>query len=118
MFVVPESYSTESINEYYEVIDAVTLNGARCMILWDGKASRAAVVQEEASEEDGEMRQNVLAVLELERVTRINTVLRVLSFGADPDGLQLNDGFVEPVCLAKALYEALTIKKRLTLVGS
>ncbi|MBD8155979.1 hypothetical protein [Pantoea agglomerans] len=37
------------------------------------------------AEVDGEMRQRMLAVLELERVTRINTVLRVQSFGAAPD---------------------------------
>lgn len=117
MFVVPQSYSTEAIQQHYEMIDSIILNGARCQVIWDGRACRAAIVEADAAEEDGEMRQRVLAVLELDRVTRINTMLRVLSFWAEPDGVQSGAGFVEPGCLATALHEALTAKKRLTLVG-
>ncbi|MEZ2591682.1 hypothetical protein [Pantoea agglomerans] len=117
MFVIPQSYSAEAIQQNYEVIDAVTLNGASCLILWDGKALRAAVVEADATDEDGEMRKRVLAVLELECVARTHTMMRVLSFVAEPDGVQSGAGFVEPGCLATALYASLTAKKRLTLVG-
>jgi len=63
------------------MLNAVNLNSTPCLIISDGRALRAAVEEDDASEEDGEMRQRVLAVQELERVTRVNIMLRVLSFG-------------------------------------
>lgn len=56
-------------------------------------------------------------VLEMEHVSGINTLLRTKTFWADPDGVQSGAGFVEPCCLATALYEAITTKKHITLVG-
>lgn len=53
----------------------------------------------------------------MEHVSGINTLLRTKTFRADPDGVQSGAGFVEPCCLVTALYEAITTKKHITLVG-
>ncbi len=114
MFVVPASYSAEAVQCLYEVIGILNLNGVRCHVIFDSQASRAAVIQADATEEHGEMRHPVLAVLEMERVTSITTILRIKSFWTDSEGAQSG---VEPGTLAKALYKALTTKKHITLVG-
>jgi len=114
MFNVSATYSAEAVECLYEVIDILNLKGARCHVNFDSQASRAAVIEADTIEELGEMRHPVLAVLELERVTSINTILRIKSFWTDPEGVRPD---VEPGSLAKALYKALTIKKQITLVG-
>ncbi|EIB96675.1 MULTISPECIES: hypothetical protein [Pantoea] len=117
MFDMPLSYSAKTVQGLYEVLHTFNLNGARCHVIYDGKATRAAVIEAKSSVKGGEMRHQVLAVLEMERVARINTTLRIKSFWADPDGEQSECGVVEPDRLAKALYETLTARKRITLVG-
>ncbi|MFV9670479.1 hypothetical protein CKF43_10335 [Pantoea graminicola] len=114
MLIVPASYSAEAVECLYEVIDNLTLNGSRCQIIYDSQAARAAVIEADATDEHGEQRHPVLAVLEMERVTSINTILRIKSFWTDADGTRSN---VEQGSLAKALYKALTLKKQITLVG-
>lgn len=114
MLTLPASYSAEAVECLYEVIENLTLNGARCQVIYDSQATRAAVIEADATDECGEMRYPVLAVLEMERVTSINTVLRIKSFWTDSDGMQAK---VEQGSLAKALYKALTLKKQITLVG-
>lgn len=114
MLNVPATYSAEAVECLYEVIDILNLNGARCHVIFDSQATRAAVIEADTTEERGEMRHPVLAVLEMERVTSINTILRIKSFWTDSDRSQSG---VKSGSLAKALYKALTIKKHITLVG-
>lgn len=114
MYIVPASYSAEAVKCLYEVIDHLNLNGARCQVIYDSQASRAAVIEAKATDDRGEMRHAVLAVLEMERVTTIHTLLRIKSFWTDREG---RHGCVEQNSLAKALYKALTLKKQITLVG-
>ncbi|NYS30968.1 MULTISPECIES: hypothetical protein [unclassified Pantoea] len=114
MFIASASYSAEAVECLYEVIGMLNLNSIRCHVIFDSQASRAAVIEADATEEHGEMRHPVLAVLEMERVTSINTILRIKSFWTDPDGVHSG---VEPGSLAQALYKALTTKKHITLVG-
>ncbi|MDH2066842.1 hypothetical protein [Pantoea sp. GD03673] len=114
MLSVPATYSAEAVNCLYEVIDILNLNGARCHVIFDSQASRAAVIEADTTEQLGEQRHPVLAVLEMERVTRINTLLRIKSFWTDSDSVHAG---VASGCLAKALYNALTTKKNITLVG-
>ena len=114
MFNVPPTYSAEAVECLYEVIDILNLKGARCHVIFDSQASRAAIIEADTTDELGEMRHPVLAVLEMERVTSINTILRIKSFWTDSEGPHPE---IEPASLAKALYKALTIKKQITLVG-
>lgn len=114
MFNVPATYSAETVECLYEVIDILNLNGARCHVIFDSQASRAAVIEAETTEQLGEMRHPVLAVLEMERVTSINTLLRIKSFWTDSDGARHE---IASGSLANALYNALTMKKHITLVG-
>ena len=114
MFNVPATYSAEAVECLYEVIDILNLNGARCHVIFDSQASRAAVIEVDTTEQLGEMRYPVLAVLEMERVTSINTLLRIKSFWTDSDGAHPE---IASGNLANALYKALTMKKHITLVG-
>lgn len=117
MFIMPASYSAESVQQLHEIIDTFILNGARCHVIYNSTAPSAAVIEMDAIQTEGGTCYRTLAVLELERVSGINTLLRIKSFRADPDGAQSGAGLVEPASLAKALYEALTVKKHVTLVG-
>jgi hypothetical protein len=117
MFIMPASYSAESVQQLHEIIDTFILNGARCHVIYNSTAPSAAVIEMDAIQTEGGTCYRTLAVLELERVSGINTLLRIKSFRADPDGAQSGAGLVEPASLAKALYEALTVKKHITLVG-
>lgn len=117
MFIVPVSYSTESVQRLHEILDTFTLNGARCHVIYNSTAPSAAVIEMDAMQTSDGVCYWTLAALELERVSDINTLLRVKSFWTDPDGAQSGASFVEPCCLATALYEAITTKKHITLVG-
>lgn len=117
MFIMPASYSAESVQQLHEIIDTFTLNGARCHVIYNSTAPSAAVIEMDTTQTDGGTCYRTLAVLELERVSGIHTLLRIKSFWADPDGAQSGAGFVEPASLAKALYSAIAIKKHITLVG-
>lgn len=114
MVIVPATYSAEAVRGLYEIIDRLNLDGIRCHVIFDSQALRAAVIEANAIEEHGEMRFPVLAVLEMERVTRINTLLRIHSFWSDSD---LHHPGVKPGTLAQKLYNTLTKKKNFTLVG-
>lgn len=117
MFIIPASYSAESVQQLHEIIDTLSLNGARCHVIYNSTAPGAAVVEMDATQTDGRTGHRTLAVLELERVSGIHTMLRIKSFWANPDRVQSGAGYVEPASLAKALYDALAVKKHITLVG-
>lgn len=117
MFIMPASYSAESVQQLHEIIDTFTLNGARCHVIYNSTAPSAAVIEMDAIQTEGGTCYRTLAALELERVSDIHTLLRIKSFWADPDGTQSGAGFVEPSGLATMLYNALAVKKHVTLVG-
>jgi len=72
MFIVPASYSAESVQCLYEIIGILNLNGICCHVIFDSQASRAAVIEAAATEEHGEMRHPVLALLEM-GASRVST---------------------------------------------
>jgi len=117
MFNVPVPCTTEALPVHHEVIDTVNLNGIRCHVIYNSMAPGASVIKMDSEQAEHETRYRTLAALELERVGGINTVLRIKSFWAEPDDALSGVGFVEPCCLATALYKALATKKRITLVG-
>ncbi|KAA5971369.1 hypothetical protein [Pantoea sp. M_9] len=102
---------------HHEIIDTVHLNGLRCHIIYNSVAPSASVITMDSAPSENEASCRTLAALELERVAGINTVLRIKSFWSEPDEGLSGIGFVEPSCLATALYNALATKKRITLVG-
>lgn len=113
MFAASVPCTKEVMPLYHEIIDTVNLNGVRCHIIYNSVAPSVSVIVAEVSE----MQHPVLAVLELERVNGINTLLRIKSFSTASEQKLAGTIVIEPCGLAAALYKALTIKKHITLTG-
>lgn len=120
MAIMPMSYSPNTLQRRFDVIDNFELGGTSYWIIYDRKTPFAAVVDAGPALIGNDMRHRVIATLELARVENF-AGLSVKAFWQDACALQAEGVVVQEVMqgfgLATRMYETLVVKENITLMS-
>lgn len=120
MAIMPMSYSPNTLQRRFEVIDEFELGSSTYWIIYDRKTPFAAVIDAGPSLIEGDMRHRVIATLELARIEQFEG-LSVKAFWQDPVALQVQGIVVQDIMqgfgLATRMYETLVVHENITLMS-
>ncbi|ORM71946.1 hypothetical protein [Pantoea rwandensis] len=120
MAIMPMSYSPNTLQRRFDVIDEFELGSTTYWIIYDRKTPFAAVVDAGPVLIENDMRHRVIATLELARVENFSG-FSVKAFWQDASALQVEGIVVQEIMqgfgLATRIYETLVVKENITLMS-
>lgn len=120
MAIMPMSYSPNTLQRRFEIIDEFEMGSSTYWIIYDRKTPFSAVVDAGPALIENHLRHRVIATLELIRVEKFDG-LSVKSFWQDAAALQVEGVVVQEIMqdfgLATRMYETLVVHKNITLMS-
>ncbi|KJV47788.1 hypothetical protein VH86_14470 [Pantoea sp. BL1] len=120
MAIMPMSYSPNTLQRRFEIIDEFEMGSSTYWIIYDRKTPFSAVVDAGPALIENDLRHRVIATLELIRVENFDG-LSVKAFWQDAAALQVEGVVVQEIIqgfgLATRMYETLVVHQNITLMS-
>ena len=120
MAIMPMSYSPNTLQRRFEIIDEFEMGSSTYWIIYDRKTPFSAVVDAGPALIENDLRHRVIATLELIRVENFDG-LSVKSFWQDAAALQVEGVVVQEIMqgfgLATRMYVTLVVHQNITLMS-